>query len=61
MKQKWILTMIFVMVQLTMWAQEFQVLDAITRTPLPYVSVVAGKSSHITNENGQVVINDLEN
>ena len=60
MKQKWILTMIFVMVQLTMWAQELQVLDAITRTPLPYVSVVAGKSSHITNENGQVVINDLE-
>ncbi len=60
MKKIWVIAMVMALSHLSILAQEVSVVDALTRSPLPFVTITSKKVSFITNEFGKADVTSLK-
>ena len=60
MKKIWVIAIVMAFSHLSLLAQEVSVVDALTRSPLPFVTITSKKVSFITNEFGKADVTSLK-
>ncbi|KAF0130104.1 MAG: iron complex outermembrane recepter protein [Bacteroidetes bacterium] len=60
MKKIWVIAIVMAFSHLSLLAQEVSIVDALTRSPLPFVTITSKKVSFITNEFGKADVTSLK-